>query len=80
MFSNGVAVENLTSRNHTSNGIFFTGDYGKGFTLEGYRASYTTTYNNGLYGVYAFNAECTMLGAAPDSAVLSVDLDFDGCK
>jgi hypothetical protein len=56
VFSNGVAVENLTVRNHTANGIFFTGDYGKGFTLEGYRASYVTAYNNGLYGVYAFNA------------------------
>jgi hypothetical protein len=31
-------------------------------------------------GLYAFSAECTMLGAAPDSALLSVDLDFDGCK
>lgn len=56
VFSNGVAVENLTARNYTSNGVFFTGDYGKGFTLSGYRASYLTTYNNGLYGIYAFNA------------------------
>jgi len=56
VFSNGVAVENLTVRNHTGNGVFFTGDYGKGFTLEGYRASYVTAYDNGLYGIYAFNA------------------------
>jgi hypothetical protein len=56
VFSDDVAVENLTVRNHTSNGVFFTGDYGKGFTLEGYRASYVTAYNNGSYGIYAFNA------------------------
>ncbi len=57
VFSDGVAVENLTVRNHTSNGVFFTGDYGKGVTLHGYRASYVTAYNNGLYGLYAFSAE-----------------------
>jgi len=57
VFSNGVAVENLSVRNHTGNGVFFTGDYGKGVTLSGYRASYVTAYNNGLYGIYAFSAE-----------------------
>lgn len=57
VFSNGVAIENLTARNHTSNGVFFTGDYGKGVVLTGYRASYITAYDNGLYGVYAFNAK-----------------------
>lgn len=57
VFSDGVAVENLTVRNHTANGVFFTGDYGKGHTLRGYRASYVTAYNNGLYGIYAFSAE-----------------------
>jgi len=56
VFSNNVAVENLTVRNNTGNGVFFTGDYGKGFILEGYRVSYVTAYNNGSYGTYAFNA------------------------
>jgi hypothetical protein len=56
VFSNGVAVENLTVRNNTGNGVFFTGDYGKGVTLTGYRASYVTAYDNGVYGIYAFNA------------------------
>lgn len=58
--SNGVAVENLTVRNHLQNGVFFTGSYSedvaKNQVLAGYRASYVTAYNNGLYGVYAFNA------------------------
>ncbi len=57
VFSNDVAIENLTSRDNTSNGIFFTGDYGKGFTLEGFRVSYVTAYDNGDYGIYAFNAQ-----------------------
>ena len=57
VFSDGVAVENLTVRNNTQNGVFFTGDYGKGVTLHGYRASYVTAENNGRYGIYAFSAE-----------------------
>lgn len=56
VFSNNVAIENLTVRNNTGNGVFFTGDYGKGFILDGYRISYVTAYNNGSYGLYAFNA------------------------
>jgi len=45
----GVAVENVTARHFTLNGLFWTG-------LQGYRASYVTTYANGDYGVYAYNA------------------------
>lgn len=60
IFSNGVSVENLTVRNHLQNGVFFTGTYSddaaKNQVLTGYRASYVTAYDNGLYGVYVFNA------------------------
>ena len=56
VLSDGVAVENLTARRFRSNGVLFTGDYAKGRTLSGYRASYVTAANNGLYGIYAFNA------------------------
>jgi hypothetical protein len=45
----GVAVENMTARNYTSNGFFWTG-------VEGYRGSYLTAYRNGDYGVYAFDS------------------------
>lgn len=45
----GVAVENLTVRNATINGVFWTG-------LRGYRGSHLTAYNNGVYGIYAFDA------------------------
>jgi plastocyanin len=47
--ADGVAVENLTVRNATVNGLFFTG-------LTGYRASHVTATNNGVYGIYAFDA------------------------
>jgi len=56
VFSNGVAVENLTVRNYTGNGLFWTGDYGSDIFVEGYRASYVTAHNIGVYGMYAFNA------------------------
>lgn len=77
----GVAVENLTVRFFTNNGVLFTSlgeayletviteGYGDAegtpardetdptdTTLDGFRASYVTAYNNGLYGLYAFAA------------------------
>lgn len=45
----GVAVENMTATNYTSNGFFWTG-------VEGYRGSYLTAYRTGDYGVYAFDS------------------------
>ena len=47
--ASGVVVENMTARNFTSNGFFWTG-------VDGYRGSYLTAYRNGDYGVYAFDA------------------------
>ncbi len=47
--SNGVAVENMTARNYTSNGFYWTG-------VTGYRGSYLTAYRNGDYGIYAFDS------------------------
>jgi hypothetical protein len=47
--ADGVAVENLTVRNYTNNGIFWTG-------VDGYRATYVTVHTNGSYGVYAFDS------------------------
>jgi hypothetical protein len=72
VFSNGVAVENLTVRNYTGNGLFWTGDYGSDIFVDGYRASYVTAHNIGVYGIYAFNAENGQIdnayaGASDDS-------------
>jgi Right handed beta helix region len=59
--ANGVAVENLTVQRYQVNGIVFTNAYDapdptQAKVLEGYRASYVTVANNGLYGLYAFYA------------------------
>ena len=45
----GVVIENLTARNALLNGFYWA-------TVKGYRGSYLTAYNNGDYGVYAFDA------------------------
>ncbi len=57
--ADGDVVENLTVRHYGINGILFTllDGYGSGAVLHGYRASYVTAYDNGLYGFYAFGAE-----------------------
>jgi Right handed beta helix region len=59
--ANGVAVENLTVKRYQVNGIVFTKAYDSvdqadAEVLQGYRASYVTVANNGLYGLYAFFA------------------------
>jgi len=63
--SNSVAIENLTVKSFRQNGIIFSGalrergnDYdpygSESNSLDGYRVSYVTSFNNGLYGIYAF--------------------------
>lgn len=47
--ANGVAVENLTVRNATGNGVFWNG-------VVGYRGSYLTSIDNWVYGIYAFDS------------------------
>jgi len=61
--ASGVAVENLTVRNYVYNAVLIDGA-GDGYgdpgefapAVDGYRVSYVTTSNNGLYGIYAFGA------------------------
>jgi plastocyanin len=49
VLADGVAVENMTARNFTKNGFFWTG-------VQGYRGSYLTAIRNGDYGIYAFDS------------------------
>ncbi|MGA7282176.1 MAG: right-handed parallel beta-helix repeat-containing protein [Acidimicrobiia bacterium] len=49
LFADGVSVENMTAVNATGNGFFWTG-------VRGYRGSYLTAVNNGVYGIYAFDS------------------------
>lgn len=64
--ANGVVIENMTARNFTLNGFFWTG-------VQGFRGSYLTAYNNGDYGIYAFGSsdglfEHSYASGSPDSA------------
>lgn len=47
--ADGVVIENMTARHYTVNGFYWTG-------VRGYRGSYLTAYNNGDYGIYAFDS------------------------
>jgi hypothetical protein len=53
--ADGVAVENMTARNYTRNGFFWTTN------IDGYRGSYLTALRNGDYGIYAFGARNGLL-------------------
>ncbi len=64
--ANGVVIENMTARNYTLNGFFWTG-------VKGFRGSWLTAYNNGDYGIYAFGSsdglfEHSYASGSPDSA------------
>ncbi len=64
-YADGVAVENLTVRNGTANGVYWAG-------IRGYRASYVTAVDNGDYGIYAFDSsdgvfEHSYASGSPDS-------------
>jgi len=80
--ADGVRVENLTVRSYTQNGVVFNGidaasggdgvdpgiTYGTdNRALNGYEVRYVTTYNNGLYGIYAFASR-----ERPDRALLRI--------
>ena len=47
--ADGVAIENLTARHYLSNGFVWR-------TVFGYRGSYLTAYNDGGYGLFAFDS------------------------
>ena len=47
--ADGVAVENLTARHYLGNGFVWR-------TVFGYRGSYLTAYNDGDYGLFAFDS------------------------
>ena len=64
--ANAVAIENMTARNFTLNGFYWTG-------INGFRGSYLTAYNNGDYGIYGFGVsngvfEHSYASGSPDSA------------
>jgi plastocyanin len=63
--ADGVAMENMTARNHLLNGFFWTG-------VHGFRGSFLTAINNMDYGIYAFDSqdglfEHSYASGSPDS-------------
>ena len=65
--TDGVVVQNLTARNYTSNGFFWTGS-------DHFHGSYLTAYRNGDYGIYAYDAYHGQIdhgygGGSPDAGV-----------
>ena len=87
--ADGVAVENMTIHSYTQNAVLFNGAtsddgsvdpdvvYGSAeYVLDGYRAAYLTTYNNGLYGIYAFAAR----NGTIEHSYASGHPDWDLCR
>jgi plastocyanin len=63
--ADGVSVENLTTRHFALNGVQWS-------SVFGFRASYVTAYDNGDYGIYAFDSrfgqfDHSYAGGSPDS-------------
>ncbi len=48
--ADGVAVENMTARHYLLNGFFWSGVFG-------FRGSYLTAYNDGAYGIFAYDSQ-----------------------
>jgi hypothetical protein len=73
--ADGVTVENLTVKNFMVNGVMFSGQSAKGDTtpLVGFVGRYLTALDNGLYGIYTFQATQGVLSdsyasGSPDSS------------
>src|SRR2546425_3468207 len=63
--ADGVSIENMTARHFVLNGFQWT-------TVFGYRGSYLTAYDNGDYGLYAFDSQYgefdhSVASGSPDS-------------
>lgn len=69
----GVAIENLTARNFTKNGFFWTG-------AEGYRGSYLTAIRNGDYGIYSFESTKGQLDHSYASGSPDAGFYIGGCQ
>ncbi len=48
--ADGVAIQNMTARRYLLNGFYWS-------SVNGYHASYLTAYDNGDYGVYAYDSQ-----------------------
>jgi len=68
--TDGVSVENLSVRNFSLNGVYWNGS-------KGFKGSYLTVYNNGDYGVYAFDSTDGIFNNIYASGHLIVEFTLD---
>ncbi|MGH3813639.1 MAG: right-handed parallel beta-helix repeat-containing protein [Pseudonocardiaceae bacterium] len=91
--SAGVTVQNLTVRHALLNGVLITGMPGdggsSGYTrpdparfppLRGFHIDHVTSYNNGLYGIYAFHAQDGLIEHSYTSGMADSGIYVGQCK
>ncbi len=91
--SAGVTVQNLTVRRALLNGVLVTGmpgdGGGSGYTrpdparfppLRGFRVDHVTSYNNGLYGIYAFHSRDGLIENSYTSGMADSGIYVGQCK
>ena len=66
--ADGVVIQNLTARNELLNGFYWN-------RVHGYWGSYLTAYNNGDYGIFAYDSvygqfDHSYASGSPDSGLL----------
>lgn len=71
--ANGVVIENMTARNFTENGFYWTG-------VTGYRGSYLNAIRNGDYGIYAFESTKGQLDHSYASGSPDAGFYIGGCQ
>lgn len=91
--SAGVTVQNLTVRHALLNGVLVTGVPGDGGgtgyhrpdparfpPLRGFHIDHVTSYNNGLYGIYAFHAQDGLIENSYTSGMADSGIYVGQCK
>jgi Right handed beta helix region len=71
--ADGVAIENVTARNFTANGFIWSG-------VEGYRASYLTAHNNGVYGINVFESSSGLIEHSYASGSADAGIYIGECR
>jgi nitrous oxidase accessory protein NosD len=91
--ASGVTVQNLTVRHATLNGVLVTGmpgdGGGTGYTqpdptrfppAREFHVDHVTSYNNGLYGIYAFHAQDGLIENSYTSGMADSGIYVGQCK
>ncbi|HET9201392.1 MAG TPA: right-handed parallel beta-helix repeat-containing protein [Dehalococcoidia bacterium] len=71
--ADGVAIENMTARRFTANGFIWSG-------VEGYRASYLTAHNNGVYGINVFDSRSGLIEHSYASGSADAGIYIGECR